>query len=320
MNTDSILVTGGAGFIGSHTCDRLLETGRSVVCLDNFNDSYCPRAKRNNIKDALTNPRFKLVEGDILDVSLIGNILSHTGADTVIHLAALAGVRNSIQAPLDYVDTDIKGTAAMLEACKTFGIRKFIFASSSSVYGLSQIPFREEDASGFQCSPYAVAKYSGELFCRMYTHLYGISTVCLRFFTVYGPRQRPDMAIHKFAKAILEGSEICIFGDGSSSRDYTYIDDIVDGIISSISLNCGFEAINLGNSCQVNIMDLVKIMENVLGKPAKIRFAEKQPGDVPSTCASIGKAAKLLGYRPKVSLEEGLRRFAEWFKAAHASS
>lgn len=317
MNTDSILVTGGAGFIGSHTCDRLLKSGFSVICLDNFNDSYCPQAKRNNIQNALANPRFKLVEGDILDGSLIGSIFSHIGAGSVIHLAALAGVRNSIRAPLDYVDTDIKGTAAMLEACKTFGIKKFIFASSSSVYGLSRLPFREKDATGFQCSPYAVAKYSGELFCRMYYHLYGINTVCLRFFTVYGPRQRPDMAVHKFAKAILEGSEICIYGDGSSSRDYTYIDDIVDGIISSIPLNCGFEAINLGNSYQVNILDLVKAMENTLEKPAKIRFAEKQPGDVPATCANIDKAAKLLGYGPKVDLEEGLLRFAEWFNAAY---
>ncbi|HEX2945059.1 MAG TPA: NAD-dependent epimerase/dehydratase family protein [Clostridia bacterium] len=312
LNDLSILVTGGAGFIGSHLCERLLCLGNRVVCLDNFNDAYDHNIKINNIQAALSDPGFRLIEGDILDSALVGDIMERFGIDTVVHLAALAGVRASIAAPLDYVDTDIKGTVTLLEASRKHGIKKFIFASSSSVYGTSATPFSEADTALSQVSPYAAAKYSGELYCRTFHELYGIPTVCLRFFTVYGPRQRPDMAISKFTRAIAEDREINIYGNGSSSRDYTYVDDIIDGIIASIRLKCGFEVINLGNSSTAGILDLVKIIESRLGKTAKTRFIPDQLGDVPATFADIGKASALLGFKPKVGLAEGIGRFADW--------
>lgn len=311
----AILVTGGAGFIGSHLCERLLRLGSRVICLDNFNDAYDHNIKRNNIQAALYDPGFRLVEGDILDAALVEGIMKQYGISVVVHLAALAGVRSSIVAPLDYVDTDIKGTVTLLEAARKYGIRKFIFASSSSVYGTAATPFRESDTALSQVSPYAAAKYSGELFCRTYHLLYGIPVVSLRFFTVYGPRQRPDMAIHKFTRAIEEDREIDIYGNGSSSRDYTYVDDIVDGIIASIHLKCGFEAINLGNSSAVGILDLVKVIENRLNKTARIHFIPDQKGDVPATFADIDKAACMLGYKPKIGLTNGIGRFVDWFTA-----
>lgn len=312
-----ILVTGGAGFIGSHLCERLLGLGCRVVCLDNFNDAYEHNIKRDNIQAALASPGFSLIEGDILDAALVGEIMERYGIDVVVHLAALAGVRSSIRTPLDYVDTDIKGTVTMLEASRKHGVKKFIFASSSSVYGTAATPFSESDTSLLQVSPYAAAKYSGELFCRTFFELYGIPTVCLRFFTVYGPRQRPDMAIHKFTKAILEDREIDIYGNGASSRDYTYIDDIIDGIVASIRLKCGYEVINLGNSSATGILELVKKIETGLNKTAKTRFLPDQQGDVPATFADIGKAAALLGFKPRVSLTEGIARFADWYKKYH---
>lgn len=208
----------------------------------------------------------------------------------------------------------MKGTVAMLECCRKHGVKKFIFASSSSVYGNSPTPFSEEETPPVQVSPYAAAKYSGEVFCRTYSHLYGLPVVILRFFTVYGPRQRPDMAIHTFTKAITEGEEIKIFGDGASIRDYTYIDDIIDGIMSSMELPCSFEIINLGNSAAVSILDLIGILENKLGKKARISFHPIQPGDVPATCADITKARSLLGCEPRVPLEKGIERFVEWYK------
>ncbi len=310
----AILVTGGAGFIGSHLCESLLRLGSRVICLDNLNDAYDHNIKKNNIQAALSDPRFRLVEGDILDTALVEGIIKQYGISVVVHLAALAGVRSSIDAPLDYVDTDIKGTVTLLEAARKYGIKKFIFASSSSVYGTAATPFRESDAALSQVSPYAAAKYSGEQYCRTYHLLYGIPVVCLRFFTVYGPRQRPDMAINKFTRAIEEGREINIYGNGSSSRDYTYVDDIIDGIIASIRLKCGFEVINLGNSSAAGILDLVKIIENRLCKTAKICYIPDQQGDVPATFADIGKAAALLGFEPKIGLAEGIRRFADWYK------
>ena len=310
----TILVTGGAGFIGSHLCEKLLLMGYGVICLDQFNDSYEPDLKRSNIQKVLRHSNYKLVEGDILDGDLVESLMKQSDTEAIVHLAALAGVRRSILTPLDYIDTDIKGTVTLLEACKRVGVKKFIFASSSSVYGTAASPFREEDTPGIQTSPYAAAKYSGELYCRTYSLLYGIQTVCLRFFTVYGPRQRPDMAIHIFTKAISEDREICIYGDGSSSRDYTYVDDIVDGIISSIRLQCDFEVINLGNSSTVNIKSLVEVIEAKLSKIANIHFSPEQQGDVPATCADISKAVSLLGYAPKVKLEEGIEKFVQWYK------
>ena len=308
-----ILVTGGAGFIGSHLCERLLLMGHRVLCLDNFNNTYDPAVKRCNVAKALRHSHYRLTEGDILDESLAGGLLESSKADAVVHLAALAGVRRSILAPLDYVDVDIKGTVSLLEACRKHNVKKFIFASSSSVYGACPSPFREAAAPGAQISPYAAAKRCGELYCETYSLLYGIRISCLRFFTVYGPRQRPDMAIHTFTKAISEGGDIFIYGDGSSSRDYTYVDDIVDGIIAALDLDRQFEIFNLGNSNTVNIMSLVEILGNKLGKEVRCRFMPEQQGDAPSTCADIGKAAGLLGYSPKVKLEEGIERFVAWY-------
>jgi UDP-glucuronate 4-epimerase len=311
---DSILVTGSAGFIGSHLCERLLQLGFNVIGLDNFTDNYDPLIKRKNVQGALGHPNYIPVEGSILDTGLVDRLMGQHSIDSVVHLAALAGVRNSILTPLDYVDTDIKGTVVMLEACRRYGIKKFVFASSSSVYGSSETPFRESNNLSFQASPYAAAKYSGELFCRTWHQLYGIPILCLRFFTVYGPRQRPDMAIHIFTKAISEGLEVNIYGDGTSSRDYTYIDDVVDGILASIQHKCSFEVLNLGNSNAVDVLTLVGIIEGKLQKQAKLRFLPQQPGDVPQTFADISKAKALLGYTPKVGLEDGLERFIDWYR------
>ena len=306
-----LLVTGGAGFIGSHLCERLLALGFHVTILDNFNDSYDPLLKRGNIDKALQDGNYELIEGDIRDSGLLDCIMKDSKVEAVIHLAAFAGVRRSLENPLEYVDVDIGGTVNLLEVCKKYNTGKFLFASSSSVYGLNPCPFKESAPLAVQTSPYAAAKISGEAYCRTYNHLYGISTVCLRFFTVYGPRQRPDMAIRKFIGSIREGREISIFGDGSSSRDYTYIDDIVDGIIAAIDLKCGYEAINLGNSIPVDILELVTTIEKFLGKKASIVFIPDQPGDVPVTCADISKAWHLLGYKPKVSLAEGIKTFVD---------
>lgn len=312
MNT--ILVTGGAGFIGSHLCEKLLLQGYEVLSLDNFNASYEPEIKRSNVQRAIRHSHYKLINGDILDKSLIDSIMQNSKIDAVIHLAAHAGVRRSILSPLEYVDVDIKGTVALLEACKNHNIKKFIFASSSSVYGTSIPPFREDTPPDIQNSPYAAAKYAGEIFCKTYSSLYDIQSVCLRFFTVYGPRQRPDMAIHIFTKAILENNDINIYGDGGTTRDYTYVDDIVDGIIACLGLNCRFEAINLGNSSSIQLKQLIETIERKLGKTANIRYLPEQPGDVPTTFADIEKAKTLLGYNPKVALEDGIERFAAWYK------
>ncbi len=311
---DSILVTGSAGFIGSHLCERLLQLGFNVVGLDNFKDNYDPLIKRLNVQSALLHPKYKAVEGDILDAGLVDRLMEEHNIGTIVHLAALAGVRNSILTPLDYVDTDIKGTVIVLEACRRHGIEKLVFASSSSVYGKGTIPFSESNNPSSQASPYAAAKYSGELFCRTWQQLYDIPTVCLRFFTVYGPRQRPDMAIHLFTEAISKGNEVNIYGDGSSSRDYSYIDDVVDGIVASIYHKCNFELFNLGSSNAVDVLTLVRIIEGKLQKKAHLRFLPQQPGDVPATFADISKASTLLGYSPKVKLEEGIERFIEWYQ------
>ena len=316
----TILVTGGAGFIGSHLCEKLICLGYDVICLDNFNDGYSPLIKRNNVAKAIRHSQYRLVEGDILDGDLVDNLVKQSEVEAIVHLAALAGVRRSILDPLDYVDVDIKGTVILLEACKKHRIKKFVFASSSSVYGANTAPFKEFDPLSAQTSPYATAKYCGELYCRTYNLLYGIPTVCLRFFTVYGPRQRPDMAIHIFTKAIHEDRELCIYGDGSSSRDYTYIDDIVDGIVSSLNLQHNFEVINLGNSNAINIKNLVEVIESKLAKHARIRFLPEQQGDVPTTCADISKAVNLLGYTPKVKLDEGIERFVNWYENSTNSS
>lgn len=311
----TILVTGGAGFIGSNLCDRLLELGDKVINLDNFNSYYDPSIKEKNIKNALKNSNYKLYRGDILDENLVNSIFRENKIDIVIHLAAMAGVRNSLSDPLKYIDVDIKGTVSLLEACVKNGVNKFIEASSSSVYGInSKVPFSEEDDVNLQVSPYATSKRATELFCATYTNLYNISTACLRFFTVYGPRQRPEMAIHMFTRNICNNQPINVFGDGLSERDYTYIDDIVDGIVSLLDKEFKFEIFNLGNNDTVQLSELIRIIESTVGKKALINKMEFQKGDVPITYASITKAYNKIGYKPKVNIEEGIKRFYNWYK------
>ena len=310
----NILVTGGAGFIGSHLSEKLLDFGHEIICLDNFNDFYDPLIKRKNILTAELNPRYTLIEGDIRDGKLLDNIFTSFKTDTVVHIAALAGVRKSIDNPLEYVDVDIKGTVNLLEKSRSYKVKKFIYASTSSVYGLNQTPFKEDDDIKSPISPYAAAKRAGELFCRTYHTLYDMPIVCLRFFTVYGPRQRPEMAIHYFTRMIAEGKKILIFGDGSSSRDYTYIDDIINGVIESINLDCTFEIFNLGNSSPIKLNYLVDLIEKKLGKSADKVYLEMQSGDVEHTCADLTKSKSMLGYSPSILIEEGIERFVAWYK------
>ena len=310
----TILVTGGAGFIGSHLAEKLLEHGHKVINIDNFNDFYDPLIKRMNILKAKLSPRYNLIEGDIRDKKLLDQVFTAYKIDIVVHIAALAGVRKSIENPLEYVDVDIKGTVNLLEHSRIYKVKKFIYASTSSVYGLNAIPFKEEDNIKSPISPYAAAKHAGELFCKTYHTLYGMEVVCLRFFTVYGPRQRPEMAIHYFVKTIDEGELISIFGDGTSSRDYTYIDDIIKGIVASIYLNCEFEIFNLGNSNPTKLNNLIELIEKKLGKNAYRMYYEMQSGDVEHTYADIRKSKSMLGYEPTVSIEDGIERFVDWYK------
>lgn len=318
-----ILITGGAGFIGSHLVDRLLGDGHEVLCLDNFNDFYDPALKEENISQAKEHPNFTLIKGDILDTELLDNIFSgnykpqttNSAPRTIIHLAAIAGVRPSIASPAKYVDVDIKGTVNLLEMAKKYEIKQFVFGSSSSVYGVNEnVPFSEDDPTDFQASPYATAKKAGELYCRTYHHLYGIPVTILRFFTVYGPRQRPDMAIRKFTELMIEGKPVPMFGDGASERDYTYIDDCIGGIMAAIERPFDFEVFNLGNSTTVKLKELIKLIVRKLGVNPKIEQLPEQPGDVPITYADISKARSLLGYNPKVLLEDGIERFVRWFR------
>lgn len=310
----SILVTGGAGFIGSTLCERLIKLGHKVVNYDNFNDFYSPSIKKNNISKIKRDQNYVCIEGDIRDSFLLETTFKLFEIDKIIHLAAMAGVRKSIESPLEYIDVDIGGTVNLLELSKKYNIKKFIFASSSSVYGKNPIPFRENDYIDLQISPYAAAKHSGELYCKTYNELYKIPIICLRFFTVYGPRQRPEMAIHSFTRLIDEGKEIPIYGDGKSSRDYTYIDDAVDGILSALDTVCSFEIINIGNSCPIAINKIINLIEEKLDKPALKRYIKPQPGDVFHTLADISKAQALLGYEPKTSIDEGLDKFISWYK------
>ena len=365
----TILVTGGAGFIGSHLCERLLglsprtsdrgrwpsdfsdagsrtsDVGVSVICLDNFNDFYDHKLKERNIAKLKRHPNFHLIRGDILDTDLlekiftgrisreaVGSSLSTQNSrssfepndphelneldkpDLIVHLAALAGVRPSIASPAEYVDVDIKGTVNLLDMARRYKIKQFIFASSSSVYGANQkIPFSEDDPIVHQVSPYATAKAAGELYCKTYQHLYGIPTTVLRFFTVYGPRQRPDMAIRKFTELLSQGKPIPMFGDGTSERDYTYIDDCINGVMAAIEKPFEFETFNLGNSTMVKLKDLLEIIAEKLGIEPEIDQQPNQPGDVPVTYADTSKARELLGYNPKTSIEEGIESFIQWF-------
>jgi UDP-glucuronate 4-epimerase len=309
-----VLITGAGGFIGSHLSERLLGEGWTVVGVDNFDDFYDPQIKRRNISECLKNKNFQLIEADIRDGAAMDAAMGE-GADIIVHLAARAGVRPSIAQPLLYADVNVNGTTVLLEAAKKQGAGKFIFASSSSVYGNNEkVPFSEDDNVDFPISPYAATKKAGELICHTYHHLYGISITCLRYFTVYGPRQRPDLAIHKFARLIEEGKPIPVYGDGSNSRDFTYIDDIIDGTVAAMEKCGGFNIYNLGESRPVTVKDLVVEIEKALGKKAVIEYVPPQPGDVERTYADVSKAVNELGYNPKTKTGNGLLKFITWLR------
>ncbi len=310
-----LLVTGGAGFIGSHLCERLLKEGYYVINLDNFNNYYDPKIKWRNIEQALNHQNYALYVGDIRDNKILAQITEEQGRiDMICHLAAMAGVRNSLKDPVEYVSVDVGGTVNMLEFARKNEVRKFVFASSSSVYGKnSKIPFSEDDPLEGQVSPYAAAKRSAELYCQTYSDLYEIPTVVLRFFTVYGPRQRPEMAVHLFTRLIMEGKSIPVFGDGSSARDYTYIDDIIKGVYKAMLYdNTVFEIFNLGNNKMTALSDLIGVIEKVVGNKARIQKNPDQPGDTPKTWAQISKAQELLGYEPCVHVDSGINLFHKW--------
>ncbi len=313
---NKILVTGGAGFIGSHLCERLLSEGAKVICLDNFDSFYDPNIKIKNVEGVKKKfpERFELVTGDIRNPDHLKGVLEKNQIDLVVHLAARAGVRPSISDPLLYQDVNIRGTVVLLESCKAHGIKDFIFASSSSVYGENQrVPFTEEDLDIQPISPYGATKRAGELLCYSYHYLYGMNIACLRFFTAYGPRQRPEMAIHKFTRLIDRGEKIPIYGDGSSRRDYTYIDDLIDGILGVIRYHKRFEIYNLGESQTTSLIELIRLIEEAFGKKANVEMLEPQPGDVSVTYADITKAKRMLKYQPRVKMQEGIKRFVEWY-------
>ncbi|MDQ5837187.1 MAG: GDP-mannose 4,6-dehydratase, partial [Acidobacteriota bacterium] len=298
----SVLVTGGAGFIGSHLVERLLGEGLwRVHVVDDFNDFYDPVVKRRNVAPHLSREDFHLTEADIRDRDALESVFRESAFDCVVHLAARAGVRPSLVEPLLYAETNIRGTLNLLELARAHGVRQFVFGSSSSVYGENEkVPFSEDDPVGRPISPYAATKAAGELLCHTYSHLWGLRSVCLRFFTVYGARQRPDLAIHKFARLISEGKPLPVFGDGTTRRDYTFIDDIIAGVRAGIDYEASaFEIINLGESRTVSLSELIALLERGLGREALIERRPTQPGDVPQTFADISKARRLLGYDPR---------------------
>jgi UDP-glucuronate 4-epimerase len=310
-----ILVTGGAGFIGSHLTRRLLARGDRVTVLDDFNDFYDPARKRGNVAPLLERSEYRLVEGDIRDAGLVDRLFAEGRFDAVIHLAARAGVRPSLSEPILYEDVNCIGTLRLLEAARRHGPDLFLFGSSSSVYGINEkVPFSEDDAVNQPISPYATTKRAGELLCYNYHHLYGFRTACLRFFTVFGPAQRPEMAIHKFTDLLWKGKAVPMYGDGGSRRDYTYVDDIVDGIEAVLDLDPGFEILNLGGADTTALRDLVFWLAEELAVEPRIDYLPEQPGDVPITFADVSKAGRMLGYAPKVPIREGLRRVAAWYR------
>jgi len=312
-----VLVTGGAGFIGSHLVDRLLsENDWRVTAVDDFNDFYSPEIKRRNVQRQLQNPAFVLVEADIRDKAAVAQVFANSKFDCIVHLAARAGVRPSLSEPQLYVETNVNGTMNLLELARQHKVPQFVFGSSSSVYGVNEkVPFSESDPIFNPISPYAATKAAGELLCHTYSHLYGLRCICLRFFTVYGARQRPDLAIHKFAQLISDGKPIPVFGDGTTRRDYTYIDDILAGVRAAIDYDkTNYEVINLGESRTVELRELIALLEKELDLRAVIERQPMQPGDVPQTFADISRARELLGYNPQTQIEDGLRLFVEWFR------
>jgi len=323
MATRNILVTGGAGFIGSHLVDTLLaEGGWRVTVVDDLNDFYSPEIKRSNLESARLNPDFEFLELDIRDADKLRELFDRQSFDCIVHLAARAGVRPSLCHPKLYAETNIDGTLNLLELARDFEIKQFVFGSSSSVYGInSKVPFAEDDRIHQPISPYASTKAAGELLCHTYSHLFDIRTVCLRFFTVYGARQRPDLAIHKFSRLISEGKPIQIFGDGTTRRDYTYVDDIIQGVRASIDYDGSMHQVfNLGESETTELRRLVELIEESLGIKAIIDRQPMQPGDVPITFADISKAKQLLGYSPTTKIEEGIPKFVEWFRGRESAA
>lgn len=312
-----ILVTGAAGFIGSHLVENLLAVNDfKVAVVDNFNDFYSPAVKRANVASFLANPNFRLYETDIVSREDLRKVFEENEFDTIVHLAARAGVRPSLENPIGYLETNVNGTLNLLELAREFNVKQFVFGSSSSVYGInSKVPFSENDRIQQPISPYAATKAAGELLCHTYSHLYDIRTVCLRFFTVYGARQRPDLAIHKFARRILDGKPIQVFGDGTTRRDYTFIDDIIQGVRAAMDYSQNLhEVFNLGESRTVELKYLIELLEKNLDKSAIIERLPMQPGDVPQTFADISKARELLNYNPHTPIEDGIAKFVEWIK------
>jgi UDP-glucuronate 4-epimerase len=309
-----MLITGGAGFIAFHIASQLLAQGHDLTLVDNFNDFYDPAIKRGNVRDLQVIKPVKLYEIDILDQEALSRAFENTRPEAVIHLAAWAGVRPSLMKPALYASTNLVGTANVLELAREFGTERFVFGSSSSVYGgNTKVPFSEDDPVDRPISPYAATKRGGELLCHTYAHNYGMHIACLRFFTVYGPRQRPEMAIQRFANLLWEGKEIPVYGDGQSRRDYTYVSDIVSGVLAAIELNPHFETFNLGESQTITLRDLIALLESGLSRKARLCFLPAQPGDMEVTCADISKARRILGYHPQTPIREGIRKFVAWF-------
>lgn len=308
------MVTGGAGFIGSHLGEALLARGEKVTAIDDFNDFYNPQLKRENTSALSANPNFRLIEMDIRDRAAVFNLFKSGEIDAVCHLAARAGVRPSIENPFLYEEVNALGTLNLFEAAKGAGLKNFVSASSSSVYGInSKVPFSEDDPINCPISPYAATKRAGELMAFTYSHLYAIPITCMRFFTVYGERGRPDMAVAKFTRLIHEGKPIEVYGDGGAMRDFTYIGDIVSGLVNSIYSPFKYEIINLGGSNTIDVNGLIGCIENSLGKKAVVKYGSIAPGDVPITCADVTKAKRLIGFEPRVVIAEGVERYVKWF-------
>jgi UDP-glucuronate 4-epimerase len=310
-----VLVTGAAGFVGSILVDRLLAEGREVVGFDSFDPFYPEELKRRNIEAALRSSRFRLVQGDIRDSEAVDRLFAQGAFEGVVHLAALAGVRPSLERPAEYADVNVAGTSVVLEAAARRGAPRVVFASSSSVYGeRTDGPFRETDPVERPISPYAATKRAGELVAHTFHHAHGLAVVCARIFTAYGPRQRPDLAIRKFAELMLLGEELPVYGDGTSLRDFTFVDDLVEGLIRALDSDLGFEILNFGAGRKVSVLEVVKMLEQALGVAARVKWLPPQPGDVSRTWADITAARQALGYEPRTPLEQGIPRFVEWLR------
>ncbi|TSA45684.1 NAD-dependent epimerase/dehydratase family protein [bacterium] len=314
-----ILVTGGAGFIGSNLCERLLKENHQVICFDNFNSYYSPDIKKKNIESLQGNPNFTCIIEDVVNHNALEKVFIENKIDAVVHLAAKAGVRASLEDPEGFSVNNIIGTFHLLEVCKRYKVKDFIFGSSSSIYGNNKkVPFSETDNVDYPISPYAATKKANELFCFNYHYLYGMNIVCLRFFTVFGPKNRPDMAHFTMVRSIINGQPINKYGDGTSRRDYTYVDDIVEGIVACLDKNFGFEIINLGGSDAVTLNQMIATLEEAIGKKAVINNMPMPPGDVDQTFADIGKAKKLLNWAPKTKYAEGVAKLVAWYRENHS--